>query len=96
MVVILYHIIHDRYPSMGNNNQTAGLAPFFFTISSVDTLERKLEEAQRSLGIAPRDFIPVLYGECVSEYVCECVCEYMSECVSECVSEYVCECVSEF
>ena len=31
--------------------------------STVDTFERKLEEAQRELGIAPRDFIPVVYVE---------------------------------
>lgn len=35
--------------------------PYFFTIGSVETFERKLEQVQRDLGIAPRDFIPVQY-----------------------------------
>lgn len=32
-----------------------------FTIGSVESFERKLEAAQMSLGINPRDFIPVQY-----------------------------------
>ena len=36
-------------------------APFYFTIGSVESFERKLEEAQHSLNIAPRDYIPVQY-----------------------------------
>ena len=28
---------------------------------TVESFERKLEESQRALGIAPRDFIPVIY-----------------------------------
>jgi AFG3 family protein len=34
---------------------------YYFTIGSVDTFERKLEQAQRELGILPRDFVPVQY-----------------------------------
>jgi hypothetical protein len=34
---------------------------YYFTIGSVDTFERKLEEAQKALGIKPRDYIPVQY-----------------------------------
>lgn len=50
---------YARYPSLGapaNQN-----TPYYFNISTVDTFERKLEEAQVALGIAPRDFIPVIY-----------------------------------
>lgn len=32
-----------------------------FTIGSVKGFERKLEDAQRELGIEPHDFIPVTY-----------------------------------
>jgi AFG3 family protein len=49
-----------RYPRLGNPN-TNTFAPYFFQIGSVESFERKLEEAQRSLGIQPRDFIPVMY-----------------------------------
>jgi hypothetical protein len=31
--------------------------------SSVDSFERKLDDAQRDLGIAPRDRVPVFYIE---------------------------------
>lgn len=34
---------------------------YYFTIGSVESFERKLEAAQRDLGIQPRDFIPVQY-----------------------------------
>jgi hypothetical protein len=30
---------------------------------SVDTFEHKLEEAQKALGIASKDFIPVIYTQ---------------------------------
>lgn len=39
----------------------AAASPYFFNIGTVDSFERKLEEAQRALGVAPRDFIPVIY-----------------------------------
>jgi AFG3 family protein len=48
-----------RYPRLGS--PTTGVAPFHFAIGSVESFERKLEEAQRSLSIHPRDYIPVLY-----------------------------------
>jgi AFG3 family protein len=35
--------------------------PFHYISSSVETFERKLEDAQRALAISPRDFIPVIY-----------------------------------
>lgn len=34
-----------------------------FNIGSVETLERKLEEAQEDLGIEPHDYVPVVYTE---------------------------------
>lgn len=58
------HIAKDspfaRYPSLGSPSP-AHSAPYFFNIGTVETFERKLEEAQRELGISPRDFIPVIY-----------------------------------
>jgi AFG3 family protein len=38
-----------------------GQAAYFFSIGSVESFERKLEAAQKELGIASRDFIPVQY-----------------------------------
>jgi len=35
---------------------------YHFSIGSVESFERKLEETQRELGIAPRDFVPVQYA----------------------------------
>jgi len=35
---------------------------YHFSIGSVESFERKLEEAQRELGIQPRDFVPVQYS----------------------------------
>jgi AFG3 family protein len=49
-----------RYPRLGSPNNNA-YAPYHFAIGSVESFERKLEEAQRNLGISPRDFIPVMY-----------------------------------
>lgn len=34
-----------------------------FNIGSVETLERKLEQAQEDLGIEPHDYVPVIYSE---------------------------------
>ena len=34
---------------------------FVFTISSTDTLEGKLREAQESLGVDPSSYLPVIY-----------------------------------
>jgi AFG3 family protein len=47
------------YPRIGT---PAGAMPaYYFAIGSVETFERKLEAAQRELGIAARDFVPVQY-----------------------------------
>lgn len=48
-----------RYPRIGSPAPHA--APFYFTIGSVESFERKLEQVQRDMGIHPRDFIPVQY-----------------------------------
>jgi len=49
----------SRYPSLGSLNKQP--SPYYFNIGTVESFERKLEEAQRELGIPPRDFIPVMY-----------------------------------
>lgn len=48
-----------RYPRIGAPPNT--VTAFHFAIGSVEAFERKLEEAQRNLGILPRDFVPVVY-----------------------------------
>ncbi len=53
--------------SSGNRNNRS-LSPggrplvYRFSIGSVESFERKLEETQRELGIAPRNFVPVQYS----------------------------------
>jgi hypothetical protein len=47
--------------SSGANKSKQPHMSYYFTIGSVDTFERKLEEAQKALGIKPRDYIPVQY-----------------------------------
>lgn len=49
-----------RYPRVGAPEETH--IPFHFAIGSVESFERKLEEAQKNLGISQRDFIPVIYA----------------------------------
>lgn len=39
----------------------AGNSLYYFTIGSIDSFERKLEQAQREMGIASRHYIPVQY-----------------------------------
>ncbi|KAJ8904458.1 hypothetical protein NDN08_000975 [Rhodosorus marinus] len=36
--------------------------PYYFTVGSIDSFERKLEEAQEDNGIGPDDFVPVVYN----------------------------------
>ncbi|KAJ1430206.1 P-loop containing nucleoside triphosphate hydrolase protein [Ochromonadaceae sp. CCMP2298] len=36
-------------------------AAYHFNIGTVESFERKMEEAQLALGVSPRDFIPVVY-----------------------------------
>ena len=49
-----------RYPRIGSPIAPT-FSPYYFSIGSVESFERKLEEAQRALNIAPRDFVPVMY-----------------------------------
>jgi AFG3 family protein len=49
-----------RYPRLGS--PAVVHAPYHFNIGSVDSFERKLDEAQRALGIHPKDYIPVVYA----------------------------------
>ncbi|KAI9824147.1 MAG: AAA ATPase afg3 [Phylliscum demangeonii] len=46
-----------------NENGKKAKGRYFFSIGSVDTFERKLEEAQRELGIPPSERIPVTYKD---------------------------------
>lgn len=48
-----------RYPSVGNHGRS--VTPFYFNIGTVESFERKLEDAQKQLGISSRDYIPVIY-----------------------------------
>mmetsp|Transcript_13459 Transcript_13459/g.20095 ORF Transcript_13459/g.20095 Transcript_13459/m.20095 type:complete len:627 (-) Transcript_13459:229-2109(-) len=49
-------------PSSLSGMQSSSSSPqYHFAIGSVEIFERKLEAAQRELGIEPRDFIPVQY-----------------------------------
>lgn len=50
-----------RYPTLGK--EAMSYAPVHFNIGSIESFERKLEDAQRQLGIASRDFVPVVYVE---------------------------------
>jgi AFG3 family protein len=50
----------SRYPSIDDNGSPQ--ISFYFNIGTVDSFERKLEEAQRALGISPRNYIPVVYS----------------------------------
>ena len=34
---------------------------FFFNIGSIESFERKMEEAQEDLGLSPNDFVPIVY-----------------------------------
>jgi len=49
----------QRYPRMVGTTHAA--PSYHFAIGSVEIFERKLEAAQRALGVEPRDFIPVQY-----------------------------------
>ena len=48
------------FSSASNVNMNTS-AVFHFTIGSVDSFERKLEESQREMGVHPKDFVPVQY-----------------------------------
>lgn len=48
-----------RYPTLGVT--PGSYSKYYFSIGSVDTFERRLEDAQKSLGIPPQDYVPVMY-----------------------------------
>jgi len=50
----------QRYPRIGSAGPSQ-LPSYHFAIGSVELFERKLEAAQRALGIDARDFVPVQY-----------------------------------
>ena len=56
---------YQRYPRLGNpassNLTSTTNSPYHFTIGSVESFEKKLEDSQRALGIEAKDFIPVVY-----------------------------------
>ncbi|RUS32782.1 hypothetical protein BC938DRAFT_474302 [Jimgerdemannia flammicorona] len=45
-----------------------GFVTYVFSIGSIDAFERKLEEAQRELGIPPSERIPVAYSDEISVF----------------------------
>jgi len=49
----------SSYPNRINNLNSS--PQYFFNIGSIDSFERKLELAQRELGISSRSFVPVQY-----------------------------------
>lgn len=44
----------------------SGSGQYYFSIGSIDSFDRKLEDAQRQLGIPPSEFVPVAYHDEVS------------------------------
>ena len=42
-------------------SRASRLPPFYFTLGNVSGLEKKLEQSQAELGVAPRDYLPVTY-----------------------------------
>ena len=50
----------QRYPRF-ESNVAHDYSPYYFTIGSIESLEKNLQDAQTRLGISPRDFIPVMY-----------------------------------
>jgi AFG3 family protein len=50
----------QRYPRFESHSPHE-FSPFYFSIGSIESLEKNLQEAQTRLGISPRDFIPVMY-----------------------------------
>lgn len=52
---------YQRYPRLDNAPTRNEYSPYYFTIGSVESFEKNLQEAQSRLGISPRDYIPVVY-----------------------------------
>ena len=47
--------------SPSSRRRDEGVYRFFFNIGSVDAFERSIEEAQRSMGVDPSDWVPIKY-----------------------------------
>ncbi|GBG87398.1 hypothetical protein CBR_g45455 [Chara braunii] len=47
--------------SSSSGNSSNSVYKYYFNIGSIDSFERKLEEAQEALGYDSRDFVPVTY-----------------------------------
>jgi hypothetical protein len=46
----------------GGGGEQPGASQFYFTVGSIDSFERRLEQAQYDLGLDQKDFVPVLYA----------------------------------
>ncbi|KAH9944123.1 ATP-dependent metallopeptidase Hfl [Epithele typhae] len=60
--------LHSNATGSMYPNAPAGGGDYFFSIGSVEAFERKLDEAQRELGIPTSERIPVSYHEEVSTF----------------------------
>jgi len=55
-------------PAGGSGGMAGATAPgpaqsfYYFTVGSAESLERKLEDAQREMGVEPREWVPVQYS----------------------------------
>lgn len=52
-----------KYSRVSQPPNKMGYTPYYFNIGSVESFEKKLEDAQKGLGIESRDYIPVMYVE---------------------------------
>jgi len=60
-------------PMMGTQGAEKGQYKFHFNIGSIDSFERKMEEAQEDLGWGTDSFVPITYTNELSwQQVCCC------------------------
>merc|ERR1711871_978008 len=52
----------DANSSMNGGTSGPAQSFYYFTVGSAESLERKLEDAQREMGMEPREWIPVKYS----------------------------------
>ena len=52
----------DANSSMNGGTSGPAQSFYYFTVGSAESLERKLEDAQREMGMEPREWIPVQYS----------------------------------
>lgn len=57
------NVAADLFNKVRSAGQSAAPATFTFNIGTVEAFERKLEEAQKDMGLHPRDFVSVTYTE---------------------------------